>query len=257
MELVGNLASGVAHDFNNLLVSVLGGCDLLLAEGCTESERRQEVEAIQAAGLRAAELVRQLLTFSRKGGGKPARCDLNARIRDIGGLVRRTIGGQIELDFALSPQPVVVTIDPSHLDQILMNLAVNAKDAMPAGGRLRFETRMLEVEQSEAGSLGLPSGRWAELTVVDTGTGMSPEVRARIFEPFFTTKEQGKGTGLGLSTVFGIVQEVGGQIAVESAAGAGSTFRLLFPPAAQSNPALRAVEPEAVRAPAAGEKPKV
>jgi PAS domain S-box-containing protein len=240
MEAVGRLASGIAHDFNNLLVVILAGCDFLLQGQEPGSELRTEVEHIRAAGQRAANLVSQLLTFGRRGRANPVVCQLNAAVTRIEKLIRRTIGEDIEVQVDLAPDLWPVELDPTQLDQVLMNLAVNARDAMPGGGWLRIETRNLET-RGEPGAAGdPPPGRWACLAVSDGGSGMSPEVRARVFEPFFTTKEGGKGTGLGLSMVFGIVQQAGGHIAVESEPGRGTTFRLWFPAAADGSRAEEA-----------------
>jgi PAS domain S-box-containing protein len=242
MEAVGRLASGIAHDFNNLLVIILSGCDFLLQRPDRDGEVRTEVEQIRAAGERAANLVSQLLTFSRKGRVNPVRHDLNAAVGRMEKLLRRTIGEDIALEVVQVADPWPVRIDPTHLDQVLMNLAVNARDAMPRGGWVRIETRNDARGPGPGGADDVPPGRWATLLVSDGGAGMAPEVRAHIFEPFFTTTESGRGTGLGLSTVFGIVEQAGGRIAVESEPGRGTSFRLHFP-VAEDAPAAEAPTP--------------
>ncbi|HEY6001696.1 MAG TPA: ATP-binding protein [Anaeromyxobacter sp.] len=228
MEAVGRLASGVAHDFNNLLVVILGGCDFLLEELPQSGPLRDEAEGVRQAGHRAARLVSQLLTFARKSPGRPVRTDLNAVVLGIERLVRRSLGKDVDVSLALTADPWPVCVDPGQLDQVILNLAVNARDAMAGGGRLRIETANGDSAAS-AGGAGEPPSRSALLRVSDTGCGMSPEVLSRIFEPFFTTKEQGKGTGLGLSTVFGIVQQANGEVIVQSEPGKGSTFTVRLP----------------------------
>jgi PAS domain S-box-containing protein len=222
MEAVGRLASGVAHDFNNLLVVILS-CANFLLEGTAETdERRSDLRDIKEAGERAAKLVRQLLAFGRHSAYTPVHTDLGSIVLGMEPLLRRTIGEDITVEVSTAAEPWPIYADPGQLEQVLMNLAVNARDAMSQGGRLRIETR------NEGGGSAQPNRR-AVLVVSDTGCGMTPEVRARIFEPFFTTKEQGKGTGLGLSTVFGIVEQAGGTISVESAPGRGATFEVSLP----------------------------
>jgi PAS domain S-box-containing protein len=248
LEAVGRLAAGVAHDFNNLLVVILSGCDYLRDEPLSV-EQREEVEQIRGAGARAANLVSQLLTFSRKGRSNPVRTDLNAAVSRIEKLLRRTIGEDVALEVVQGAEPWPIEIDPTHLDQVLMNLAVNARDAMPDGGWLRIETRneVLRVERGDG-----PAVRFASLVVSDGGAGIAPEVKPHIFEPFFTTKPGGEGTGLGLSTIFGIVHQAGGRIGVESEPGRGTTFRLSFPIAADAA-AEATPEPDRGEAAPAGE----
>jgi two-component system cell cycle sensor histidine kinase/response regulator CckA len=228
MEAVGRLASGVAHDFNNLLVVILSCSQFLLEELPEGDHRRAVAEEIRRAGQRAARLVAQLLAFARKSPGHPVHTDLNAVVRAIESLVRRTIGEDIEVSFALAPDPWPLRIDPSQLEQVILNLAVNARDAMPNGGRLRIETANMDPFAVGADASELP-GRSVILRVSDTGCGMTPEVLSKVFEPFFTTKEQGKGTGLGLSTVFGIVQQANGSVSVASEPWKGSTFTIHLP----------------------------
>jgi two-component system, cell cycle sensor histidine kinase and response regulator CckA len=229
MEAVGQLASGVAHDFNNLLTVINGYTELLLAEVPAEDPRRDPLTQVLDAGQRASELTSQLLAFSRKAIIEPKILDINQIIESSARMLRRLIGEDVRLETnlaAVSP----VKIDPGQLEQVFMNLAVNARDAMPAGGRLLIATEMLDLPD------GLPidseeiiRGRCVRVSVSDTGAGMPKEVKARIFEPFFTTKGAGKGTGLGLATVYGIVRQAGGGILVESEPGQGTTFRILLP----------------------------
>ncbi len=227
MEAVGLLASGIAHDFNNLLVTVLSCSDFLLAELPEGDPRRSDAVEIHEAGQRAARLVAQLLAFGRKSLGAPVRTDLNAVVRGIEKLVRRAIPESVEVSLALAPEPWPLRIDPGQLEQVILNLVVNARDAMPGGGRLLVETSN-EVSAAE-GRAGEPLSRSVVLRVSDTGCGIAPEVLSKIFVPFFTTKERGKGTGLGLSTVFGIVQQAKGTIAVASEPGKGATFTIQLP----------------------------
>ena len=219
MEAVGLLAGGVAHDFNNLLLTVQGRAELLLAGLRERGDERRQVEEIQSAAERAAHLTRQLLAFSRRQPLRPRVVDLNALVLDLADMLRRLIGEDVELSLGLDPALGRVRADPGVLDQVVMNLVVNARDAMPRGGRVILETANVERR-------GAPC---VALAVCDTGIGMDAQTRARIFEPYFTTKDPGRGTGLGLSTVDGIVRQSGGEIEVESAPGEGSTFRVLLP----------------------------
>ncbi|MFO7567885.1 MAG: PAS domain S-box protein [Enhygromyxa sp.] len=224
LEAIGRLAGGVAHDFNNLLVVMLGNAELLLAK-LDEPELREYAEEIALAGERAAGLTRQILTFSRRQLVQARIVDLNELIRDTEGLLCRLIGEDIELVLGLEPSLGQVCIDPSQAAQVLMNLVVNASDAMPRGGRLVIGTANAS---AELGGVGEPAGH-VLLTVSDTGVGMDSETQARLFEPFFTTKEPGRGTGLGLATVYGIVSQAGGFITVDSEPGRGSSFRVFLP----------------------------
>jgi two-component system, cell cycle sensor histidine kinase and response regulator CckA len=243
MEAVGRLASGIAHDFNNVLVVILSCSKYLLEELPPNDPNLSEVKEIHEAGQRAARLVAQLLAFARKSPGNPVPTDLNAVVRDIEKLVRRSIGEDIEVSFALTPDPWSLCIDPGQLEQVILNLLVNARDAMPNGGKVVIETANEDVSSPAGCSCG-PDGRQVVLRVSDTGCGMTPEVISKIFEPFFTTKERGKGTGLGLSTVFGIVQQSNGRIAVASEPGRGTTFTIHLPVCSgeseeESSPAAR------------------
>src|SRR5439155_22115874 len=198
---IGRLAGGIAHDFNNLLTVIHGNAELLHDPGVGPAATGELVEDIRAASDRAAGLVRQLLTFGRRHPVRAEVVDLNAVVGGMAGLLRRLLGERIAVVSHLSPTPTRTRVDRSQLEQVIMNLAVNARDAMPRGGTVTIRT-VAAIEPR----VGLPPARIARLIVSDNGTGMTPEVRARIFEPFFTTKEPGKGTGLGLATVYGIVK---------------------------------------------------
>lgn len=229
MEAVGQLAGGVAHDFNNLLTVINGYSEMLLASVSNTDPRHEELEAIRDAGERAAALTAQLLAFSRKAIVEPKVVDLNAVVESSSRLLRRLIGEDIRLNIVLGAIPRV-KIDPGHLEQVLMNLAVNARDAMPTGGRLTITTDTVQLSRSQLGDdTEMIPGRFARISVSDSGVGMTDDIRARVFEPFFTTKGPGKGTGLGLATVYGIAKQAGGTIVVESEPGRGSTFRVLLP----------------------------
>jgi two-component system, cell cycle sensor histidine kinase and response regulator CckA len=230
MEAVGLLAGGVAHDFNNLLTGILSYSDLLLQELRQGDPIRADVEQIRHAGQRAAALTRQLLAFSRRQVLQPKVFSLNAIVGDLDAMLRRVVGADISLETELDPALWYVLADPGQLEQVLVNLVVNARDAMPWGGRLHIRTanHHLDIDSPERAN-GVRPGDYVTLAVRDTGVGMDVPTQARIFEPFFTTKEAGKGTGLGLSTVYGIVEQSGGHIAVESAPGQGATFTIYLP----------------------------
>ena len=230
MEAVGRLAGGVAHDFNNVLTAIFGYADLLLDSFSPEDPRRADVEEIKRAANRAAALTRQLLAFSRKQVMQPRRLNLNDVILNIQTLLTKLVGDEIELRIAPDPLLGDVKADPGQIEQVLMNLAANARDAMPDGGLLSITTRNEDIQADDAAALvGIVSGRFVTLTVADTGHGIPEDVRAHIFEPFFTTKEQGKGTGLGLATVYGIVKQSGGWIYLDETPGQGASFRLYLP----------------------------
>jgi two-component system cell cycle sensor histidine kinase/response regulator CckA len=227
MEAVGRLAGGVAHDFNNLLSVVISSCDLVLLRMTPGDRSRAEIEEIRKAGQRAAALTRQLLAFSRQQVLQPRVLNLNDVVHGMERMLSRVLGEDIVLELDIAQDLARVKADPSQIEQVIMNLAVNARDAMPTGGQLRIETRNIAEVPA---SLAPPSpGAHVRVAVSDTGIGMDDETIARIFEPFFTTKERGKGTGLGLSTVFGIVKQSGGSIAVRSAIGRGASFDVYLP----------------------------
>jgi len=226
---VGQLAGGVAHDFNNLLTAINGYSELLLARLAADDPARHEVAEIHRAGERAATLTRQLLAFSRRQMLQPRVLDLNAVVVGIEGMLHRVIGEQVRLATELAPGRLSVKADPGQLEQVLVNLAVNARDAMPEGGRLTISTGRLEVSAQEPRHPDAHAGRAAFLRVADTGHGMDAPTLGRIFEPFFTTKAVGKGTGLGLSTVYGIVKQSGGWIEVASEPGKGAAFTVCLP----------------------------
>ncbi len=237
MESVGRLAGGIAHDFNNLLQVINGYSSLAMGSVEVGSRLREDLAQISEAGERAAQLTQQLLAFSRKQVLQTRIVDLNDVVRNMEKILRRLIGEDIALQSSLAPAVPSVEADPGQLGQVLMNLAVNARDAMPTGGVLRLETSSRAVEPGlEALTLGIPAGYYAVVTVADTGVGMDAETQKAIFEPFFTTKEAGKGTGLGLSTVYGIVRQSKGGIGLESSPGNGSTFRIYLPAVNQDAP---------------------
>ena len=229
MESVGRLAGGIAHDFNNLLTVILGYSDLILRKLDSKDPLRKGLSEIQAAGQRAAMLTAQLLAFSRKQVLKPQILDLNTIVSNISEMLRRLLGEDIEVSLHLSTELGQVRADPAQLEQALINLAVNARDAMPAGGRLVIETHNRELDQHSGSVAGVPAGRYVVLEISDTGSGMSDAVKAKVFEPFFTTKEPGKGAGLGLSMVLGVVQQSGGTVTLYSELGVGSTFKIYLP----------------------------
>jgi PAS domain S-box-containing protein len=230
LEAVGRLAGGVAHDFNNLLTVINGYSDVLLASLPPGSPHREPLAAIHEAGGRAAALTSQLLAFSRKAIVEPQVLDLNAVIGQAARLLRRMVGEDVVLTTAPAAGLHPVKADPTQVEQVLMNLAVNARDAMPRGGRLTIETRNVTLRESDAAIYpDLPPGRYVQLAVSDTGCGMTDEVKTRIFEPFFTTKEPGKGTGLGLAMVYGAVKTHGGHVSVYSEVNVGTTFKILLP----------------------------
>jgi PAS domain S-box-containing protein len=230
MEAIGSLAGGIAHDFNNLLTAILGYCDLALEGIAAGSTASSDVAEVRRAAQRAAELTHQLLAFSRRQVLKPRVFALSDAVEQTEKILRRLISENIVLELSLDDRSAHVRADPTQLEQVILNLVVNARDAMPCGGRLRIAAGMMSFDASHP-TIGaaLPAGTYAMLTVTDTGTGISGEIRERIFEPFFTTKPRGQGTGLGLATVYGIVQQSGGGIEVASVPGNGTTFILYFP----------------------------
>ena len=230
MEAVGRLAGGVAHDFNNLLSVVLSYTELILGELSANDPLRADIEEIAAAGRRANELTRQLLAFSRQQAFETKPVSLNEIVMGMDRMMRRIVGADISVAFLPAPDLSRVNADPGQIEQVIMNLIVNARDAMPTGGKLTIETHEVHFDESHAAQRhDVKPGPYVLLAVSDTGMGISKEMQSRIFEPFFTTKDVGKGTGLGLSTVFGIVRQSGGHVSVYSEVGKGTVFRLYFP----------------------------
>ncbi len=230
MEAVGRLAGGVAHDFNNVLTAIFGYADLLLDQIPSDDPRHEDVQEIRKAAERAAALTRQLLAFSRKQMIQPRVLNLNDVVGSLHPLLARLVGEDITVGIDRTEDLWSVQADPGQIEQILMNLAANARDAMPEGGRLTIATKNATVEEDDGrGRPGLRAGAYVTLTVSDTGTGVPESVQVHIFEPFFTTKSQGQGTGLGLATVYGIVKQNGGGIYLESEMGKGTRFLIYLP----------------------------
>jgi PAS domain S-box-containing protein len=242
LEAVGRLAGGVAHDFNNFLTAILGYCDLLALQLGDEHPLLREVGEIRRAGRRAAGLIEQLLAFSRRQVIAPRVLDLNTIAADASRLIRRLIGEDVELQCRLAPEPLLVEADPSQLEQVLLNLAANARDAMPSGGRFVLTTERRRLDSARPGDMfEVEPGEYCRITVTDSGEGMDPETLAHLFEPFYTTKQVGRGTGLGLASVYGVIKQNRGYIWVESAPGEGAKFEIYLP---WARSALQA-EPEA------------
>jgi two-component system, cell cycle sensor histidine kinase and response regulator CckA len=230
MEAVGQLAGGVAHDFNNLLMLIQAHNERVRERLAPGDPAHKDAVEIEHAVIRAASLTRQLLAFSRKQVLEPKVLDLNAVLTEVAKMLDRLIGKNIELKVAPAPSLWRVKADPGQMEQVILNLAVNARDAMPHGGKLVIETRNVELDEAYGRNHeGVVPGRYVKLTVADAGVGMDPETQARMFEPFFTTKEPGKGTGLGLATVYGVVKQTGGWISVSSEPGQGTTFEIYLP----------------------------
>jgi len=248
MEAIGQLAGGVAHDFNNLLTVIKGYSDFIRATSAPDDEHHQDADEIRHAADRAALLTQQLLAFSRKQVLRPEVLEINRVVGEASRMLGRLLGENVALDLRLAPDAGAVRADAGQLQQVLLNLAVNARDAMPSGGHLTIATDMVVTERdAPAQPAPLSPGRYVRLTVVDTGMGMTPEVLRHAFEPFFTTKAPGKGTGLGLSTVYGIVTQSNGRLWVDSAPGRGTTFEIFFPQAGEpaADPALAVTTPDA------------
>jgi signal transduction histidine kinase len=230
LEAVGRLAGGIAHDFNNLLSVIMTYGEFAIERLRARDPIREDIEQVVRAGRRAADLTRQLLAFSHKQIMEPRVTNLNDVIKGFEAMLRRLLGEDIDIEIHAASDLGNVLADPGHLEQVVMNLAVNARDAMPEGGKLTIETRNVELDQEYAdGHIAVKPGPFVQVSVADAGVGIPPEVRSQIFEPFFTTKEMGKGTGLGLSMVYGIVKQSGGHIWVYSEPGQGTTFKVYLP----------------------------
>jgi PAS domain S-box-containing protein len=230
LEAIGKLAGGIAHDFNNLLVAILGNAELLADQVRERPELLELVDEVRSAADRAADLTRQLLTFSRSQVVRPRPIDLRATLERLEKLLARLIGEDVELVTVHEREGLNVRADPGQIEQVVVNLITNARDAMPQGGTVTLATREVEFDAGVGhGPHALPPGRYAEMTVADTGTGMPADHTKKAFDPFFTTKAVGQGTGLGLSTVYGIVKQAGGDIRIESEPGRGTTVRMLLP----------------------------
>ena len=230
LEAIGQLAGGIAHDFNNLLTAILGNAAFVLESTPPEDPRHEDVREIERAATRAAELTHQLLAFSRKQVLQPRSLDLNAALAQIMRMLTRLVGEHIEVTVLPGPMLGRIQVDAAQLEQVIVNLVVNARDAMPDGGRLTIETQNVMLEKgSTSQHIGAPPGAYVLIAFTDTGIGMDPATQDRIFEPFFTTKERGKGTGLGLATVYGIVKQSGGSLSVYSEPNRGSTFKVYLP----------------------------
>jgi PAS domain S-box-containing protein len=237
LEAIGRLAGGVAHDFNNILMSIMGAADLLLMQLATDDPARGEVSEIKQSVVRGAGLTHQLLAFSRRQAVRPRSFALGDVVRGMDTMLRRLIGPEIELEIICDPEPLMVRADSGQTEQVVLNLVVNARDAMPEGGRVTVRVEEVDEDDDVVTTMERRAGRYARLSVSDTGTGIDEQTRAKLFEPFFTTKEHGKGTGLGLSIVYGIVKQSGGDIAVVSEPGKGATFRVYLPIVAAPEPA--------------------
>jgi nitrogen-specific signal transduction histidine kinase/CheY-like chemotaxis protein len=231
LDAIGQLAGGVAHDFNNILAAIVMQADFASHENISPVERRKLLSEIRASSDRAATLTRQLLALSSRQILQPHRLNLNELVGGITAMLRRILGEHISVSVDLHPDPLFTRADAGMIDQVLLNLAVNARDAMPSGGQLTISTGVCELSQEGATRIQrVSAGRHVQLVVQDTGEGIAPDTLPRIFEPFFTTKPRGKGTGLGLATVYGIVKQHEGGISVESEPGRGTTFRILLRP---------------------------
>jgi PAS domain S-box-containing protein len=238
LEAIGRLAGGVAHDFNNILMSIMGAADLLLMQLAPGDLARDEATEIKQSVDRGAGLTRQLLAFSRRQAVRPRRFALGDIVRGMDTMLRRLIGPEIEFEIICAPEPLMVIADSGQTEQVVLNLVVNARDAMPEGGRVTVRVEEVDVDETAAVALVEgKAGRYARLSVSDTGTGIDEQTRAKLFEPFFTTKEQGKGTGLGLSIVYGIVKQSGGYITVVSEPGKGAAFLIYLPIVSAAEPA--------------------
>jgi signal transduction histidine kinase len=229
LEAVGRLAGGIAHDFNNVMTVVGGYCELLLVDSLPNDPRRGPLEEMQKASSHAAGLVRQLLAFSRRQIVQPIRVSASTVLTDLRPMLQRLLGEDVELAVSREAEDDWILIDPGQLQQVALNLSVNARDAMPHGGRLRFTIASVRLDGAAATVLELTPGAYVHVRVADTGSGMDEETRRHAFEPFYTTKPFGAGSGLGLATVYGVVKQAGGAAAITSRPGEGTTFDLYFP----------------------------
>jgi len=245
LDAVGRLAGGVAHDFNNLLSAMLGYAEITQRSLAAEDPRRADLEEIRRAGRRAADLIHQLLAFARRQVIEPRVVSVNELIANMQKMLRRLIGADVELATSLAPDAEPVKVDPGQFEQVVMNLVVNARHAMPAGGKLMVTTGNVHFAPPRAAEAGVAPGPFVRVSVSDTGVGMSAETMSRVFEPFFTTKEPGQGTGLGLATCYGIVKQANGHIAVTSEVGCGTTFEIYLPVADERPAQAPAAEEEA------------
>jgi PAS domain S-box-containing protein len=256
MEAIGRLAGGIAHDLNNWLTVIIGYAEMML-EDPANATAREGLEEILSASRAATGVTRNLLTFSRKQVVQLQVIDLNHVVSEFHQLVQRIIGEHIQVEIAVSPEPLAAKADPTQIQQVLMNLAVNARDAMPKGGRLSVRTGRVQLDDSMVPGARASEGEYAFVRVADTGVGMSADVRERLFEPFFTTKESGKGTGLGMAVVYGIVKQLGGYITVDSEPGRGTTFTMFFPASEGAPAALEEGRAAAARVGADGQRTRV
>jgi nitrogen-specific signal transduction histidine kinase/CheY-like chemotaxis protein len=246
MEAIGRLASGIAHDFNNLLTGILGHANLLKLHAKPDSPVREAAEAIETAAQRAGELTEKLLGFARKGKHEVVPVDVHGLIHDAVALLSRLLGENVRITLDLHAPEAAALGDPTQLHQVFLNLAVNARDAMPGGGELTLGSGITTVEESTAAPPELEAGRYLRIEVADTGSGMSPDVQERVFEPFFTTKDADGSVGLGLPMVYGIIKNHGGAIEVESEEGTGTTFTIYLPLAEAAEAAPAEAEPPTV-----------
>jgi signal transduction histidine kinase/ActR/RegA family two-component response regulator len=250
MEAVGRLTGGLAHDFNNLLLIMIGNLDLLVEEVRDNPEAAEKVDTVLMSSLRGADLTRQLLAFSRRQSLMPKRLQVNELIENTSKLLQRTLGENIGVELRLAADLWPVAVDESQLEAALVNMAINARDAMPNGGRLVVETRNTSLDKDYCEKyVDLSPGEFVEIDVTDNGTGMPPEVLSRVFEPFFTTKDPARGTGLGLSTVFGFMRQSGGHVTAYSEVGLGTTFKLYLPRAKGELASVQASPAAATNAP--------
>jgi len=253
MEAIGQLAGGIAHDFNNLLTIIQGNAELLVRGLPEDSSLNAYADEIIDAGRSSAELIQRLLAFSRRQVMELRVVNLNAVVEKSRQMLARIVGDDISLESSLDPSVGTVRADISQIEQVIINLVVNARDAMPNGGRISIITAPYVVKEGEPGpGMGLPQGRYAALSITDTGAGMAEDVIPRVFEPFFTTKESGKGTGLGLATVYGIVKQLGGEIELKSRLGQGSSFTIYLPVVSGASDAVPVKTPSLTAAPAGG-----